>query len=68
MSRTVLDIDRELLTAAKGVLAAASFTSAVNEALRRVVQEDRHQAAINLFASLSSDRTDVMRQARNEAW
>jgi Arc/MetJ family transcription regulator len=64
MTRTVLDVDRDLLTQAQRILGKPSLTATINESLRRVVADDARRRFIDRMAHLDDDQRAVLGTAR----
>lgn len=66
MTRTVMDVDRDLLARAKALLGAPSMTATINEALRRVVAGQALERVLDYFSDLDDDQTKALTDARNQ--
>lgn len=68
MSRTVIDIDREALEAARSELGTATVKDTVNEALRRVASErlNRQLEALDQYPGEPIDEFLAWRRSRDE--
>lgn len=65
MARTLLDIDRDLLEAAKVALGQPTFTATVTEALKRAVAGQAWQRFLSDLPELDDEQIDAIKEARN---
>jgi Arc/MetJ family transcription regulator len=70
MSKTIIDLDRDLVEDAKRALGGenVSIKDAVHEGLRRIVADAAHARVLDTFANLDDEQRDALLRARNEAW
>lgn len=68
MAKTLVDLDRDLLTRAQTVLGAATIKDAVHEALRRVVAEQAVDELADYFGSLDVEQERALATVRDSGW
>lgn len=68
MSRTIVDVDRNLLSQAANILSTPSMTATVNAALRQVVADQAHQDVLSSLAALDEEQLEILGGARDTAW
>lgn len=66
MAKTLLDLDRELLAAAKEILGQPTLTATVTEALRQVVADRAWTGFVDSLAAMDDDQVEALREARNQ--
>jgi Arc/MetJ family transcription regulator len=69
MSKTLIDLDRELTERARAALGpGTTIKDAVHEGLRRIVREHAHATLMEQLASLDDDQLRILDTARDTAW
>lgn len=68
MTRTVMDVDRELLTRAQEILGQPSKTATINEALRRVVADQAQQSVFAWIDNMDDEQADLFATVRERMW
>jgi Arc/MetJ family transcription regulator len=68
MSRTVIDIDAELLAGAREILGAKTIRETVNLSLAEVVNRKRRSSLIDLLSAPDSPYADDPDAPRRDGW
>lgn len=67
MAKTMVDIDRDLVSQASAALGGVSMKDAVHEGLRRVVREAATERLAQYFGNLDQDQTEALKAAK-DSW
>ena len=68
MTKTLIDVDDDLLEAAREVLGTTTKKDTVNAALREVLEAQQRREAVADLASWTARHEPLDRDARRRAW
>lgn len=66
--KTLVDLDRDMVDETAKVLGTKTIEDTLHEAMRRVLADEAHLQAIEMFANMDPEQLDLITRARKDAW